>query len=52
LTALSLIRKKGLNAYIYLCEINDKKGILKLINLLNGNMKTPKIISLYNLIDN
>jgi LAGLIDADG endonuclease/GIY-YIG catalytic domain len=45
----SLIRKKGLNAYTY--YINDKKGILKLINLLNGNMKTPKINSLYNLID-
>ena len=45
----SLIRKKGLNAYTY--YVNDKKGILKLINLLNGNMKTPKINSLYNLID-
>lgn len=45
----SLIRKKGLNAYI-LC-INDQKGILNLVNLLNGYMKTPKINSLYNLID-
>ena len=45
----SLIRKRGLNAYIY--YVNDKKGILNLINLLNGNMKTPKINSLYNLID-
>ena len=45
----SLIRKKGLNAYIL--YINDQKGILNLVNLLNGNMKTPKIYSLYKLID-
>lgn len=45
----SLIRKKGLNAYT-LC-VNDQKGILNLVNLLNGNMKTPKINSLYKLID-
>jgi len=45
----SLIRKKGKNAYIL--SINDQKGILKLVNLLNGNMKTPKIYSLYKLID-
>jgi hypothetical protein len=45
----SLIRKKGLNAYVFI--INDQKGILNLINLLNGNMKTPKIFSLYKLID-
>ena len=45
----SLIRKKGLNAYIL--YINDEKGILNLVNLLNGNMKTPKINSLYKLID-
>jgi len=45
----SLIRKKGLNAYVL--HINDKKGIINLVNLLNGNMRTPKIYSLYNLID-
>jgi hypothetical protein len=45
----SLIRKKGINAYIL--YINDQKGILKLVNLLNGNMRTPKINSLYKLID-
>ena len=45
----SLIRKKGLNAYIL--TINDQRGILNLVNLLNGNMKTPKIYSLYKLID-
>ena len=45
----SLIRKKGLNAFVL--YINDQKGILNLVNLLNGNMKTPKIYSLYKLID-
>src|SRR5271169_3150624 len=45
----SLIRKKGLNAYVL--YINDQKGILNLVNLLNGNMRTPKINSLYKLID-
>lgn len=45
----SLIRKKGVNAYVL--TINDKEGILNLVNLLNGNMRTPKIYSLYNLID-
>jgi hypothetical protein len=45
----SLIRKKGLNAYIL--YINDQKGILNLVNLLNGNMRTPKINYLYKLID-
>lgn len=45
----SLISKKGVNAYVL--YINDKKGILNLVNLLNGQMKTPKINSLYTLID-
>jgi len=45
----SLIRTKGSNSYNY--YINDQKGILKLVNLLNGKMRTPKINSLYNLID-
>jgi Cytochrome C and Quinol oxidase polypeptide I/LAGLIDADG endonuclease len=45
----SLQRKKGVNAYIL--YINDQKGILNLVNLLNGNMRTPKIYSLFNLID-
>src|SRR3984893_16493039 len=47
----SLIRKKGLNAYILYIGGADQKGILNLINLLNGNMRTPKINSLYKLID-
>jgi hypothetical protein len=45
----SLIRKKGLKAYVL--YINDQKGILNLVQILNGNMRTPKIFSLYNLID-
>jgi LAGLIDADG endonuclease len=45
----SISRKKGVNAYIL--SINNKEGILTLIHLLNGNMRTPKINSLYNLID-
>ena len=45
----SLIRKKGVNAYTL--YINNSEGILKLVQLLNGNMRTPKIYSLYNLID-
>lgn len=45
----SLMRKKGLNAYVL--QINDQKGVLNLVNLLNGNMRTPKINSLYKLID-
>lgn len=45
----SLSRKKGVNAYIF--TINNYEGILFVISLLNGNMRTPKIKSLYNLID-
>jgi len=45
----SLTRKKGVNAYIF--TINNYEGILFVISLLNGNMRTPKIYSLYKLID-
>jgi len=45
----SLSRMKGVNAY--LLQINSLEGILKLVNLLNGNMRTSKMYSLYNLID-
>ena len=45
----SLSRKKGVNAYIL--TINNYQGILFVISLLNGNMRTPKIYSLYKLID-
>jgi LAGLIDADG endonuclease len=49
LTFGSLTRKKGVNAYIL--SINNYEGILDLVKLLNGNMRTPKINSFYNLID-
>lgn len=45
----SLARKKGVNAYIL--TLNSYKGLILIISLLNGNMRTPKIESLYKLID-
>lgn len=42
-------RKKGVNAYIL--TINSYEGLLFVISLINGNMRTPKIYSLYELID-
>jgi hypothetical protein len=45
----SLSRKKGVNAYIL--TINSYEGILLVISLVNGNMRTPKIHSLNPLID-
>jgi LAGLIDADG endonuclease len=45
----SLLKKKGVNAYIL--TINSYDGILLLIALINGKMRTPKIYSLYALID-
>ena len=45
----SLSRKKGVDAYIL--TINSYEGILLVISLINGNMRTPKIFSLNALID-
>ena len=45
----SLSRKKGVNAYIL--TINSYEGVLFVISLINGNMRTPKIYSLNALID-
>lgn len=45
----SLTRRKGQNAYIY--TVNNLKGILLLVNLLNGKMKTNKTYALHRLID-
>lgn len=45
----SISKKKGVNAYIY--TINNFEGVLFLISLLNGKMKTNKINALYRLID-
>nr|YP_009763323.1 LAGLIDADG endonuclease [Metarhizium rileyi]QIS49101.1 LAGLIDADG endonuclease [Metarhizium rileyi] len=45
----SLSRKKGVDAYIL--TVNSYKGILLIISLINGKMRTPKIHSLNALID-
>jgi hypothetical protein len=45
----SISKKKGQNAYIY--TINNIDGLLLLVNLLNGKMKTNKIYTLNKLID-
>lgn len=45
----SIYRKKGVNAYIL--TINNFEGLILIANLINGYMRTPKIIALYKLID-
>ena len=45
----SLIRKKGINAYSL--TVNSKSELLLLVSLINGHMRTPKIYSLWKLID-
>ena len=45
----SLSRKKGVNAYIL--TINNIEGLLLLVSLINGNMRSPKIHALWALID-
>ena len=45
----SIARKKGVNAYVF--TVNNKKGLQLVISLINGMMRTPKIHSLYALID-
>jgi len=45
----SLSRAKGVNAYIF--QVANFEGILKIINLINGKMRTSKINVLFNLID-
>ena len=45
----TLSRKKGVNAYIL--TINNFDGLILITNLLNNNMRTPKIQALYDLID-
>lgn len=44
----SLSRKKGVNAYIL--TINNILGLLLIVKLINGKMRTPKIVSLNKLI--
>jgi len=45
----SLIRKKGVNAYVL--TINNLEGMILIVNLINGKLRTPKIHSFWNLID-
>ena len=45
----SLNRKKGVNAYILI--INNFEGLFLIVNIINGYMRTPKINSLFKLID-
>jgi hypothetical protein len=45
----SISKKKGVNAYIL--TINNNEGMVLLVNLINGYMRTPKIYSLHKLID-
>jgi hypothetical protein len=45
----SISRKKGVNAYIL--SINSFEGLLLVTSIINGNMRTPKIHTLNNLID-
>jgi len=45
----SLSRKKGVNAYIL--TINNFEGLILIIHMINGKLRTPKINAFYNLID-
>jgi hypothetical protein len=45
----NIYKRKGKNAYTYV--ISDIKGLIKIVNLINGKMRTPKIKQLYKLID-
>jgi len=45
----SINRKKGVNAYIF--TINNLEGLILLVNLLNGKLRTNKIYAFWNLID-
>lgn len=45
----SITRKKGVNAYIL--TINNNEGIIEVVKLINGKFRTPKIYSLWKLID-
>jgi|SRR3954468_21951593 hypothetical protein len=45
----SLSKRKGANAYVL--TFNSKDSILLIVSLINGNMRTPKIKALHDLID-
>ena len=44
----SISKKKGVSAYVL--TINNLSGIIKVVNLINGLMRTPKISDLIELI--
>jgi len=45
----SILRKKGVNAYIF--TINNIEGLILVVHLINGKLRTPKIYAFKNLID-
>lgn len=45
----SLSKLKGANAYVL--TFNSKESIMLIVSLINGNMRTPKIKALHDLID-
>jgi Cytochrome C and Quinol oxidase polypeptide I/LAGLIDADG endonuclease len=45
----SILRKKGVNAYIF--TINNLEGIILMVKLINGKIRTPKYYAFNNLID-
>jgi hypothetical protein len=45
----SIHKKKSADAYVFI--ITNHEGVLKVLDLVNGNMRTPKILALYKLID-
>ena len=45
----SILRKKGVNAYIF--TINNVEGLILVVHLINGKLRTPKIYAFKNLID-
>ena len=45
----SISKKKGSNAHVL--TINKLEGIILIVNIINGYMRTPKIEALYKLID-
>lgn len=44
-----IVKNKTKNSYTY--KISNIKNLIKIINIINGNMRTPKINQLYKLID-
>jgi len=45
----SIYKIKGKNSYSY--TVGNLKGLIKIANIINGKMRTPKIVQLYTLID-